>query len=197
MRSSSFRGRTRDPLADAGLALSHQRDRKTIGSNDGVKDQAGDAFRKPSVDDAGVARRAGGRRGVAVAFVGMFTFYYSSTKALWIRGSSSRCLPRRRRSTLRRARCGRDRSSASRLIERNCARRATRPMEPRRHRRWAPIARTGRSITVHPGPQSYHAEDSATIRISGDKVQSITDDHGQELASYELEPLLITGPERR
>ncbi|MGA9461452.1 MAG: PBP1A family penicillin-binding protein [Terracidiphilus sp.] len=51
----------------------------------------------------------------------------------------------------------------------------------------------GQSITVHPGPQSYHAEDSATIRISGNQVQSVTDEHGQELSSYELEPLLITG----
>ncbi len=51
----------------------------------------------------------------------------------------------------------------------------------------------GQTITVRPGPQSYHAEDSATIRVSGDQVQSISDDRGQELASYELEPLLITG----
>ncbi len=46
---------------------------------------------------------------------------------------------------------------------------------------------------MHPGPQSYHAQDSATIRMSGGKVESITDEHGQALASYELEPLLITG----
>jgi penicillin-binding protein 1B len=49
------------------------------------------------------------------------------------------------------------------------------------------------SITVHPGPESYHSQDSATIRIGSGVVQSITDDHGQPLASYELEPLLITG----
>jgi penicillin-binding protein 1B len=49
------------------------------------------------------------------------------------------------------------------------------------------------SITIHPGPQSYHAEDGATIRVESGVVQSITDDHGQALASYELEPLLITG----
>ncbi|MGB7264273.1 MAG: PBP1A family penicillin-binding protein [Terracidiphilus sp.] len=48
-------------------------------------------------------------------------------------------------------------------------------------------------ITVHPGPQSYHAPDSATIRVSGGAVASITDAHGQALSSYELEPLLITG----
>ena len=49
------------------------------------------------------------------------------------------------------------------------------------------------SITVHPGPQSYHAQDGATIKISSGVVESITDDHGQPLSSYELEPLLITG----
>ncbi len=48
-------------------------------------------------------------------------------------------------------------------------------------------------ITVRPGPQSYHAQDSAAIRINAGVVESITDDHGQPLASYELEPLLITG----
>jgi penicillin-binding protein 1B len=49
------------------------------------------------------------------------------------------------------------------------------------------------SITVRPGPQSYHAPDSATIHTNGTQVTSITDDHGQSLSSYELEPLLITG----
>jgi penicillin-binding protein 1B len=49
------------------------------------------------------------------------------------------------------------------------------------------------TISVRPGPQSYHAEDGATIRIGSGVVQSITDDHGQQLSSYELEPLLITG----
>jgi penicillin-binding protein 1B len=49
------------------------------------------------------------------------------------------------------------------------------------------------AITVRPGPQSYHSQDSAVIRIVSGVVQSITDDHGQPLASYELEPLLITG----
>jgi penicillin-binding protein 1B len=49
------------------------------------------------------------------------------------------------------------------------------------------------TITVHPGPESYHAQDGATIRISSGVVQTVTDDHGQALASYELEPLLITG----
>ncbi|MBS1806502.1 MAG: transglycosylase domain-containing protein [Acidobacteria bacterium] len=51
----------------------------------------------------------------------------------------------------------------------------------------------GNQIIVRPGPQSYHAPDAATIRISKGEVQSVTDDKGQSLASYELEPLLITG----
>jgi penicillin-binding protein 1B len=49
------------------------------------------------------------------------------------------------------------------------------------------------SITVQPGPQSYHAPDSATIRVRGGQVDSIVDAKGQPLSSYELEPLLITG----
>src|SRR5271165_4171058 len=49
------------------------------------------------------------------------------------------------------------------------------------------------SITVRPGPQSYHAQDGATINVESGAVSSIMDDHGQPLASYELEPLLITG----
>ena len=48
-------------------------------------------------------------------------------------------------------------------------------------------------ITVRPGPQSFHAQDAATIHISGGVVSSISDDHGQPLSSYELEPMLITG----
>jgi penicillin-binding protein 1B len=48
-------------------------------------------------------------------------------------------------------------------------------------------------IVVHPGPQSYHAPDSATIQVSGGVVDAIRDEHGQALSSYELEPLLITG----
>ncbi|MGO8758762.1 MAG: transglycosylase domain-containing protein [Terracidiphilus sp.] len=48
-------------------------------------------------------------------------------------------------------------------------------------------------ITVRPGPESYHAPDSATIHVSGGVVDSIVDSKGQGLSSYELEPLLITG----
>src|ERR1039458_1858858 len=49
------------------------------------------------------------------------------------------------------------------------------------------------TITVRPGPQSFHAQDGATIRVSNGVVESITDDHGQPLSRYELEPQLITG----
>src|SRR3569833_57657 len=51
----------------------------------------------------------------------------------------------------------------------------------------------GEEITVRPGAQSYHAPDAATIHFRGGEVQSVTDDRGQSLASYELEPLLVTG----
>ncbi len=49
------------------------------------------------------------------------------------------------------------------------------------------------SITVHPGPQSYHAPENATITFDSGVVSQITGTGGQQLASYELEPLLITG----
>ena len=49
------------------------------------------------------------------------------------------------------------------------------------------------TISVRPGPQSFHAPDGASIHVSSGVVDSITDDHGQPLSSYELEPLLITG----
>jgi penicillin-binding protein 1B len=74
----------------------------------------------------------------------------------------------------------------------NCARPATPPTAPRRFAA-GHLQQGVQTITVHPGPQSYHAQDSATIRVSGGVVESITDDHGQPLSSYELEPLLITG----
>lgn len=51
----------------------------------------------------------------------------------------------------------------------------------------------GASIVVHPGPQSYHAPDSATISFQSNTVSQIADGNGQELTAYELEPLLITG----
>jgi penicillin-binding protein 1B len=49
------------------------------------------------------------------------------------------------------------------------------------------------TIAVYPGPQSYHAQDSATIHVSDGVVDAINDDRGQPLSSYELEPVLITG----
>jgi len=54
-------------------------------------------------------------------------------------------------------------------------------------------AATGQSVTVRPGPQSYHSQDGATIQFESGVVRALTDDRGQALASYELEPLLITG----
>jgi penicillin-binding protein 1B len=51
----------------------------------------------------------------------------------------------------------------------------------------------GDSITVHPGPQSFHSQDGATIRFANGVVDSMSGDKGEALSSYELEPLLITG----
>ncbi|HTW47946.1 MAG TPA: transglycosylase domain-containing protein [Acidobacteriaceae bacterium] len=50
-----------------------------------------------------------------------------------------------------------------------------------------------RSVTVHPGPQSYHSQDGATISFADDAVSQIVGDNGEQLAAYELEPLLVTG----
>jgi penicillin-binding protein 1B len=52
---------------------------------------------------------------------------------------------------------------------------------------------TGDSVSIRPGPQSFHAQDSATIHFNQGVVESLTDDRGQSLSSYELEPLLVTG----
>jgi penicillin-binding protein 1B len=52
---------------------------------------------------------------------------------------------------------------------------------------------SGDAITVRPGSQSYHAPDYASIHDTNGVVDSITDPQGRPLASYELEPLLITG----
>lgn len=49
------------------------------------------------------------------------------------------------------------------------------------------------SITIRPGPQSFHAPEDATITFDDGKVQQITATDGEQLASYALEPLLITG----
>jgi penicillin-binding protein 1B len=49
------------------------------------------------------------------------------------------------------------------------------------------------TVAVHPGPQSYHSEDGATISFADGAVSQIVGDQGQQLAAYELEPLLVTG----
>ncbi len=49
------------------------------------------------------------------------------------------------------------------------------------------------SIHIQPGPQSYHAPDGATILTANGVVSAILGDKHQPLASYELEPLLVTG----
>jgi penicillin-binding protein 1B len=49
------------------------------------------------------------------------------------------------------------------------------------------------SITIHPGPESYHSQDGATITFDNGKVAQITGDNNAALNAYELEPLLITG----
>jgi penicillin-binding protein 1B len=51
----------------------------------------------------------------------------------------------------------------------------------------------GDSVTVRPGPQSFHSQDGATIHFADGVVDSLTGDKGEALSSYELEPLLITG----
>jgi len=48
------------------------------------------------------------------------------------------------------------------------------------------------SITIHPGPESYHAPEGATITLDNGAISQITGDKGQQLAAYELEPTLIT-----
>ena len=49
------------------------------------------------------------------------------------------------------------------------------------------------SVSVHPGPQSYHSQDGATIDFERGAVSDVRSDNGQQLAAYELEPLLVTG----
>ena len=49
------------------------------------------------------------------------------------------------------------------------------------------------SITIQPGPQSYHSEQSATVTFDKGMVSQISGDGGQALDAYELEPVLITG----
>ena len=49
------------------------------------------------------------------------------------------------------------------------------------------------SIEVHPGPESYHTPESATIHVKDGKVDSINQQGGGALEAYELEPQLVTG----
>src|SRR5438552_16561633 len=46
-------------------------------------------------------------------------------------------------------------------------------------------------IEIKPGPDSYHSQESAIIRVRGGKVENITSQSG-ELSAYELEPQMIT-----
>jgi penicillin-binding protein 1B len=49
------------------------------------------------------------------------------------------------------------------------------------------------SITIQPGPQSYHSEQGATVSFEKGLIRQISGDGGQALDAYELEPQLITG----
>ena len=51
---------------------------------------------------------------------------------------------------------------------------------------------TGDTISIKPGPQSYHATDGATITTTNGEVRSIPAENGASLAGYSLEPQLIT-----
>jgi len=48
------------------------------------------------------------------------------------------------------------------------------------------------SVTIQPGPESYHAPDSATVSFTNGVISQITGGKNQLLAAYQLEPLLIT-----
>ncbi|MCU1314206.1 MAG: Multimodular transpeptidase-transglycosylase [Acidobacteriaceae bacterium] len=64
---------------------------------------------------------------------------------------------------------------------------------PGRHEsRMGTYEERGETIVVHPGPESYHSEEGATIRFSNGRVSAISGDAGQQLGAYELEPQLIT-----
>jgi penicillin-binding protein 1B len=55
------------------------------------------------------------------------------------------------------------------------------------------FSESGDSISIHPGPESYHSEDGATISFNNEVVTQITGDGNISLNAFELEPLLITG----
>jgi penicillin-binding protein 1B len=48
------------------------------------------------------------------------------------------------------------------------------------------------NIEIHPGPQSYHSSDPATIYIADGKISRIEGGNGGDLSAYELEPQLVT-----
>jgi penicillin-binding protein 1B len=52
---------------------------------------------------------------------------------------------------------------------------------------------SGDTITIKPGPGSFHSTDGATITVTDGVVQNIAADTGAALRAYELEPQLITG----
>ncbi len=51
---------------------------------------------------------------------------------------------------------------------------------------------SGDSISIKPGPQSFHTTDGATITTQGGDVTAITAENGAALRAYQLEPQLIT-----
>jgi penicillin-binding protein 1B len=63
----------------------------------------------------------------------------------------------------------------------------------RDHSRLGTYALNDASITIQPGPESYHSEQGATVTFDDGKVTKITGDGGQALDAYELEPQLVTG----
>jgi penicillin-binding protein 1B len=63
----------------------------------------------------------------------------------------------------------------------------------RDHSRLGTYSLNDASITIQPGPQSYHSEQGATVTFDDGKVSKISGDGGQDLDAYELEPQLITG----
>lgn len=73
------------------------------------------------------------------------------------------------------------------------------PTQAQTHSPMGTFAANQNSITIRPGPQSFHAPEDATITFDSEgargvsRVQQITATDGQQLASYALEPLLITG----
>lgn len=50
----------------------------------------------------------------------------------------------------------------------------------------------GSSLEIHPGPESYHSPETATVTFSGDKIARISASGGGEITAYELEPQLVT-----